>query len=329
MLQLAVIGVQRRIMNIFRAVLFLVALAPILSPGSARAGQDAPAKDKTVRLLTVGNSFSQNATRYLDSLAKAAGDTLIHRPMAIGGASMEVHWEKAKHHERDPRDPRGLYGTKSLSQELMSDAWDYVTIQQASIKSHSVATYRPFAKELHDYIKKAAPKAEILVHQTWAYRVDDPRFSRPSATPGEEPATQKEMYEGLTRAYGTIAAELKARLIPVGDAFYLADNHAKWGYKPDKKFDFKKATPPSSPDQTHSLHTGWRWVTAKDKKALTMDGHHASVAGQYLAACVFYEALFAKNVVGNTFIPPDIDRAYARFLQETAHQRRFPQRLIL
>ena len=91
--------------------------------------------------------------------------------------------------------------------------------------------------------------------------------------------------------------------------------------KPDKKFDFKKAVPPSLPDQTHSLHTGWRWVTAKDdKKTLTMDGHHASGAGQYLAACVFYEVLFAKNVVGNTFIPQEIDRDYARFLQETAHQ---------
>jgi len=44
------------------------------------------------------------------------------------------------------------------------------------------------------------------------------------------------------------------------------------------------------------------------------------VAGQYLAACVFYEALFAKNVVGNTFLPAEMDRDYGRFLQETAHR---------
>jgi hypothetical protein len=182
-----------------------------------------------------------------------------------------------------------------------------------------VATYRPFARQLHDDIKKAAPKAEILVHQTWAYRVDDPRFSQPFAKPGE-PTTQKQMYDGLTEAYQTITKELGARMIPVGHAFYLADNHPKWGYQPDKKFDFKNAAPPTLPDQTHSLHTGWRWVTKDGKKTLAMDGHHASLAGQYLAACVFYEILFAETVVGNSFVPREIDQDYARFLQETAHQ---------
>jgi hypothetical protein len=307
----------------FRAVLALTLvpwLGPLVQLGGAQPEQAVLAKTKTVRLLTVGNSFSQNATRYLDSLAKAAGHTLIHRSLAIGGASMEVHWEKAQNHESDPKDPRGLYGSKSLRQELMSDAWDYVTIQQASLKSHNVDTYRPFAGQLHGYIKKAAPKAEILVHQTWAYRVDDPRFTRPSSTPGE-PANQEEMHQRLTKAYETIAAELQTKLIPVGDAFYLADTHPKWGYKPDKKFDFKNAVAPDEPAQAHSLHTGWRWTASKDgKKTLTMDGHHASSAGQYLAACVFYEVIFGETVVGNSFIPQEIDRDYARFLQETAHQ---------
>src|SRR5581483_9994433 len=128
---------RRGIMTTFRTglVLSVAAFAPLFAPGSAPDDKVAPARPKTVRLLTVGNSFSQNATRYLDTLAKAAGDTLIHRPLAIGGASMEVHWEKAQQHERDPKDPRGLYGKKSLRQELMSETWDFVTIQQASIKS--------------------------------------------------------------------------------------------------------------------------------------------------------------------------------------------------
>ena len=30
--------------------------------------------------------------------------------------------------------------------------------------------------------------------------------------------------------------------------------------------------------------------------------------------------MFADNVVGNAFVPPGVDPAYARFLQETAHQ---------
>lgn len=51
-----------------------------------------------------------------------------------------------------------------------------------------------------------------------------------------------------------------------------------------------------------------------------MDGHHANTAGEYLGACVFYEVLFGDSVVGNTFIPSGLGSAYAKFLQETAHQ---------
>src|SRR3954447_16561669 len=117
----------------FRAMLLAAVLTfvPRLPGGGALADPPTPGKSKTVRLLTVGNSFSQNATRYLGDLAKAKGHTLIHRPLAIGGASMEVHCEKARLHEKDPRDPRGLYGKKSLREELTSEAWDFVTIQQA------------------------------------------------------------------------------------------------------------------------------------------------------------------------------------------------------
>ena len=118
----------------------------------------------------------------------------------------------------------------------------------------------------------------------------------------------------------TIAAELGACIIPVGDGFHLADNGPNWGCRLDIKFDFKNAPPPALPNQTHSLHGGWRWTKKGDKQTLTMDGHHASDAGQYLAACVFYEVLFGESVVGNKFAPPDLDPAYVRFLQETAHQ---------
>ena len=92
----------------FRPVLLLnvLAFALLLPIASARADQPTTGKTKTVRLLTVGNSFSQNATRYLNDLVKAQGHTLIHRPLAIGGASMEVHWDKAQLHEKDPKEER-------------------------------------------------------------------------------------------------------------------------------------------------------------------------------------------------------------------------------
>ena len=160
----------------------------------------------------------------------------------------------------------------------------------------------------------------MLVHQTWAYRCDDPRFSKKSAKPGQ-PATQEAMYQGLPRRIETIAAELGARIIPVGDAFHLADTDPTWGYKPASAAEAAHAAYPALPDQLHSLHSGWRWGKEKlGKPVLQMDGHHAGVAGEYLGGCVFYEMLFGETVVGNKFIPKGLDEAYARFLQQTAHK---------
>lgn len=286
---------------------------------------DAPVKAnevRTVRLLTIGNSFSRNATHYLPDLAKAGGHALIHRSIVVGGASLELHATKAQAHERNATDAAGLYtDRKSLKQMLREDRWDFVTIQQASIKSHDFATYQPFAGQLRDFIREHAPQAKLLVHQTWAYRVDDPRFTKPSGKPGQ-PRTQEEMYRGLTAAYDRIAADLGAQVIPVGDAFFLADTDATWGFRPGAPMDPKTAKYPALPDQTHSLHVGRVWRKAKDSKqyTLAMDGHHANLAGEYLGACVWYEVLFGESAVGNAFVPPRLDPSDARYLQETAHR---------
>src|SRR5712691_4803753 len=71
-------------------LIFAVATAgghDVLASGK-RAAKATPAeKAKTVRLLTVGNSFSQNATRFLGDLVAAAGNVLIHHQAVIGGAT--------------------------------------------------------------------------------------------------------------------------------------------------------------------------------------------------------------------------------------------------
>jgi len=296
-------------------------------PVMAADGPDPKNGEKAVRLLTIGNSFSKNTTRFLPDIVSAAGHRLIHTPIVVGGASLELHAQKAQRHESNPLDPAGLYANgTSLKQELGRDKWDFVTIQQASIKSHDVTTFRPFAAWLCDYIRQHAPGAEVLLHQTWAYRCDDPRFKTDNPKPGE-PTTQAEMYRGLRDAYGSIAKELRLRQLPVGDAFNLADTDPKWGFVPDTTFSFKTAKYPALPDQTHSGHVGWQWKTLKDDtRVIRMDGHHANMAGEYLGACVWFEVLFDADVVGNAFVPPGMDRAHARFLQEIAHRAAAPSR---
>jgi hypothetical protein len=274
---------------------------------------------KTVRLMTIGNSFSQDATFFLDDLAAADGNLLVLKTANIGGSPLQLHWDKSQLHEKDPADKNGVYSPGKGLKEILSDGpHDYVTIQQRSLSSHDVDTYRPYAANLQAYVKKHAPQAELLLHETWAYRVDDPRFSVQAPKAGE-PKTQREMYESLAQSYRAIAKELGVRIIPVGDAFHAADTDEKWGYRPDRKFDLKQAEPPALPNQLHSLHVGRKWNKSPDgKQTLSMDGHHASSAGRYLGACVWYEVLFQTTCVGNKFTA-DLDADYARFLQETAH----------
>lgn len=295
----------------------VVALAPE-APGQA-VPDDGP---RTVRLLNVGNSFSQDATRHLAEVVKSRGDVLIHHQAAIPGGTLQQHCEKAEAHDKDPSDPKGLYaGSKrSLAWELAAEPWDYITVQQASIKSHDVASYRPHAQVLVDRIRRGVPGAVVTVHETWAYRVDDPRFD-PAIEPAPgEPADREAMHRGLSQAYRTIARELRAPILPVGDAFHIADSDPTWSYKPDVQFDLAAAAYPAVPNQLHSLHTGRRWTKQGDGSfRMVMDGHHASVAGQYLGALVFYESLFGRPAVGVPYRPNGINAEYAKFLQESAH----------
>ncbi len=198
----------------------LLVCQPVLADRSPAAS---PEGQQHVRILTIGNSFTVNATRYLDEITEAEGHQLTHKMLSIGGSPLELHASKALAYEQDPDAPAARYARgESLQQALQSEPWDFVTIQQVSMKSHNVETYRPFAGQLADMVHRYAPQATLLVHQTWAYRQDDPRFRTTNKTPGE-PLTQEAMYRGLSDAYRTITAELSARRIPVGDAFWLAD----------------------------------------------------------------------------------------------------------
>lgn len=275
---------------------------------------------KTVRLTAIGNSFSNNATEYLDDIAAADGNLLIFKTASVGGSPLQLHADRAELHEKDPADAKGTYTAGRGLREILTESKpEFVTIQQASIKSHDLSTYQPYATKLRDYVKKYAPQAELLIHETWAYRADDPRFSFTKPKEGE-PKTQQEMYDMLSNSYRAVAKELGIRIIPVGDAFIAADTDSKFGFVADKSFDPKTAKHPELPNQKYSLHVGRSWKKGDSGTyGLGMDGHHASTAGKYLAACVWYEMLFDTTCVGNSFKPAGLDPDHLKFLQQTAH----------
>ncbi len=289
-----------------RLVAFAVILFVAVSSTSARP----------LRLFVVGNSFSNNATRFLPALARAGGHELVLAHAQTGGCSFERHWAAVEAALANPGDPKArIYGSKSLAECLGDGPWDVITFQQYSLHSSDIGTYRPAAPNLHAHLRRLQPNAEILMHQTWAYRVDAAQFGLVGG--GKNAANQREMREKSRAAYWEMAQELHTRVIPTGDAFWRVDSDPKRGFKPDRTFDEKAAVYPALPDQTHSLHVGYRW--SADKK-LGKDANHANVAGEYLGALVWYAILFHVSPEQLTFVPPGIAPDFAAHLRTIAWQ---------
>lgn len=286
------------------------------------AESDATQPVRHVRVLVIGNSFSWNATAYLPAIAKAAGVELTLGHASIGGCSLERHWRHAAAFEADSTDPEGrpyeitVDGQKrkvSLRERLQSQPWDYVTIQQVSYQSTKAETFSPHAQNLAAYIRRHAPQARLMVHQTWAYAADDPLFR-------DGKMTQDDMYQALRSAYAAIAEELGAGIIPVADAFQHVRVDPNWQYVyPDPAFDYANPRPPALPNQANSLNIGYHWRQDKDgNDVLKYDGHHANIAGRYLGAAVWFQVLYGTSAVGNDFVPTGLTPEQVAFLQKAA-----------
>lgn len=311
-------------MKTFPRSLSLVLFLSVLPAGrlsAAETPQPADGEGRTIRLLTVGNSFARNATEFLPHVAEAAGHRLILGAANVGGCTLERHWRAAEAFEADPDDAQGrMYRYEqrnaSLREILAAEPWDFVTLQQASQSSIDEATFEPFASLLHAYVRRHAPQAQVLVHQTWAYRADSGRLTAWGID-------ESEMYRRLTRNYRRMAEALGCRIIPVGAAFRRTSQHPDGMFRfPDSDFDYRNAIPPALPDQRHSLHVGWYWQRGRDGGAprLRFDPHHAGPAGKYLGAAAFFEVLFGELIIGNPFVPEGLTEDDVRFLQERVRE---------
>lgn len=275
--------------------------------------QLASAQKQPLRLFLIGNSFSQNATQFLPELSKEGGHELIIGRAELGGCSLQRHWEHAAAAEANSEDEKGKpYKGKSLKMLLSEGTWDVITLQQYSKISTDLSTYEPYATKLYEYVRKLQPKARIVFHQTWAYRSDSEDFGQ--LTEGGEAKSEREMWEKSRAAYRSVANKLNTVVIPTGDAFWKMNARSKWAYRRDQNFDFKNPPPTALPDQTHSLHVGYSW----NKDKMGFDSHHASPAGCYLGALVWYSFLFEESPAKLTFKPESVPADFAKQLRKTA-----------
>ena len=164
-----------------------------------------------IKILAIGNSFSQDATAWLEGI----NPDLFVRNLYIASCSLEMHRnnirtdEKAYSYEENAE--ACLTEKVSIKQALLTEDWDYITVQQVSHLSGEKDSYYPYLSELLSYVKKWS-KAKLLLHKTWAYEKgsEHPQFYRYHND-------SEEMYQAIKETAAYISQKENLAVIDTGD----------------------------------------------------------------------------------------------------------------
>ena len=259
-----------------------------------------PDHPDTLRILAIGNSFSDDATQYLPDLLEAAGiHNVIVGRLYIGGCTLERHCREFKDngHEyvylkstNNKWETIKKYKQGSFMDGVGDERWDIITMQQGSPKSGRWDSYDPWLGTLIDIVRKNCPNPEatIVWHQTWAY------------------ASSYTNRNFANYAY---------------DQQYMFDSIQICVDKARKAYNIPIVIPSGPAVQL------MRGTSLKTEKELTRDGFHMDYKyGRYLTACVWFESLIkptlGKSVKGNSYLIEDtefsIDKKDAKLCQKIA-----------
>lgn len=175
------------------------------------------------------------------------------------------------------------FNDANTSAKIYSKNWDFVILQaQSQEPSFSPAQVNaqttPFARKLDSLIKDNYACTKTIFYETWGRKFGD--AGNCAAYPPV--CTYTGMQNRLKQSYKLFADNASGIMAPAGEAFResIAQNPSLELYQADQS--------------------------------------HPSLEGSYLAAAVFYETLFQKSVLSNTYIS-SVSSATAAFLQQIAH----------
>ena len=99
---------------------------------------------KTVKVLTIGNSFVNNSLVYLTEIVESVpGHEIVSRRANLPGASLQEHADNIKAFEDDPTITPYGNNNFSLKELLLVNEWDVITIQQVSSLSFDEESFYP------------------------------------------------------------------------------------------------------------------------------------------------------------------------------------------
>ncbi len=245
--------------------------------------------DGTIRILAIGNSFSQDAVeQYLYELFQADGQKVIIGNMYIGGCTLERHCGNVNEDKAAYEYRKVVGGSKTnrtgvkLSEALEDEEWDYVSIQQASGVSGMMETITPYLPVVLNYVRSMSrPDVKLMWHSTWAYSTTSDHAEFPNY--GKDQMTMYNAIADVSKKIMENALYSIDILVPSGTAVQNG--------------------------RTSSLGD-----------TFNRDGYHLETTfGRYTAACTWYEAISGKSVVGNSYAPPTVDSVKRDIAQNAAH----------
>jgi len=271
------------------AALLLIFIIPFVTPLYAQALQPNTEKGHVLRILAIGNSFSEDAIEnHLYELAAAEGITMQIGNLYIGGASLELHRKNASEdlpsysfRKIDIDGNKKTASNTSLADAIQSENWDYISFQQVSSLSGVYGSFEPYLPQLMAYVTTQAtnPNVKFIIHQTWAYAQDSDHEG--FANYG---GSQEQMYETLVETYRRIYEE----------------------------YDFELLVPSGT-----AIQNGRNTAIGDN---FTRDGYHLDIPiGRYTAACTWFEALTGRSVVGNPYHPEGMNAEEIEIAQVAAH----------
>ncbi len=216
-----------------------------------------------MNILSIGNSFSEDAQRYLHSIAKADGIEINAFNLYIGGCPLSLHYENMLSGERAYTLEMNGQSTGfkvSLKEALLNREWDVITLQQVSHQSPYYETYQPYLNSLAEYVRACVPKAKLVVHQTWAYEQGSYRLNEELGY-----RSHTDMFEDIKLSYKKAADEIKADfIIPSAEVFQS--------------------------------------LLANGIEKVHRDTYHASFGlGRYALGLIWYAVLTGNHIKNNTF----------------------------
>lgn len=243
----------------------------------------------TIKVLAIGNSFSQDALEsYLSEFAQAADIPLVIGNLLIGGASLALHWDNASHDKAaysymkiDADGGKQYRDSVSIAEALSELDWDFVSFQQVSHDAGRFETLIEPLPLLFAYVRHhlRGKKVKFVFHQTWAYAQNaNHEFFK------NYDRDQQKMYQAIVDVSKSVKTLIPVDIIvPTGTAIQngrtseIGDNFCRDGFH----LDFN--------------------------------------IGRYTAAATWFESLFGESVIGNSFKPETLSAHEAEIAKQAAH----------